>query len=78
MHYDWALVSQVESLADGRSVHHVPTMLSNYKQAYNFAICSNLETDIKLFQETEAQLRAFVAKKKIEKYEREQFQGLRF
>jgi len=73
MHLDLFLISQAESLANGRYTHRVSNMVAAYRMAYDLALASGTDEDVLLFKETQKDLRKFINKRKVEKTDPDEY-----
>jgi hypothetical protein len=73
MIYDTYLVSQAEALADGRHAHIVANMVAAYKGAYQMALDAGTDFNVDLFNRAERELVMFVAIKKSENLDIDEF-----
>jgi len=73
MHLDLYLISMAEFYANGRYTHHVANMVAAYKGSYNMALDTGAQQDVDLFLEAERDLQAFVNKRKLERFDKDDY-----
>lgn len=70
---DLFLISQAESLANGRYAHKVKNMIAAYRAAYDFALASGSDADVALFKEAQKDLRQFINRRRAEKIDPDEY-----
>jgi hypothetical protein len=66
MFLDLFLISQAESLANGRYIHKVKNMVAAYRTAYELSLDGSPEY-IEIFEEAQKNLQQFINRRKSEK-----------